>query len=440
MEIERKKARWIRVLIVFLAIGLCLGLYFRQKNKEVVLELGVFASSNWDVASANSFIIIDEAIARFEEEHPGVKVHYYSGVLKEDYSEWFSRKLLEGEEPDVFMVLDTDFNQFCSMGVMKNLDELIQRDTGFDENRYFTSTYVSGKYQGSQYALPYETVPTMMFVNKTLLTQEGIEVPEEDWTWNDLYRICQKVTKDSNGDGIIDQFGIYNYNWKDAVYSNGCDIFSDNGGESYFADERLVESVKFIRQLTELNRGQKVMQEDFNGGNVAFMPLTFAEYRTYKTYPYKIKRYANMTWDCITMPAGDHGENVSEVNTLLMGISAHTQKEKLAWEFLKLLTYDEEMQMELFQYSQGASVLRNVTQSETAENIIQEDMEKDDKVIDSALLGKVIEEGRVEPKFKKYQQAISLADSEIGQILEEDKTLDSSLKILQRSVNSFLQQ
>ena len=51
----------------------------------------------------------------------------------------------------------------------------------------------------------------MMFVNKTLLTQEGIEVPEEDWTWNDLYRICQKVTKDSNGDGIIDQFGIYNY-------------------------------------------------------------------------------------------------------------------------------------------------------------------------------------------------------------------------------------
>ena len=61
MEIERKKARWIRVLIVLLAIGLCLGLYFRQKNKEVVLELGVFASSNWDVASANSFIIIDEA-------------------------------------------------------------------------------------------------------------------------------------------------------------------------------------------------------------------------------------------------------------------------------------------------------------------------------------------------------------------------------------------
>ena len=96
--------------------------------------------------------------------------------------------------------------------------------------------------------------------------------------------------------------------------------------------------------------------------------------------------------------------------------------------------------MELFQYSQGASVLRDVTQSPITESVIQQDMEKDERVIDSELLGKVIEEGRVEPKFKKYQQAISLADSEIGQILEEDKTIDSSLKILQRSVDSFLQQ
>lgn len=440
MKLENWKAKLISISIILIGVVLCVGFYLQQKNKEEVLELGVFASSNWNVASANSFIIIDEAIARFEQEHPGVKVHYYSGVLKEDYSEWFSRKLLEGEAPDVFMVLDTDFDQFCSMGVMKNLDELILHDEDFHEEKFFTSTYACGSYRGSQYALPYETVPTLMFVNKTLLTQEGIQMPDEDWTWQDLYNICKKVTKDSNGDGIIDQFGIYNYSWQDAAYSNGCTLFSENGGESYFADDKFVESVKFIRQLTELNQGQKVMQEDFNGGNVAFMPLTFAEYRTYKTYPYRIKRYANMTWDCITMPAGDHGENLSEVNALLMGISAHTQKEKLAWEFLKLLTYDKEMQMELFQYSQGASVLRDVTQSPITESVIQQDMEKDERVIDSELLGKVIEEGRVEPKFKKYQQAISLADSEIGQILEEDKTIDSSLKILQRSVDSFLQQ
>lgn len=429
---------WV-ALAVFLCITLLL-LARRGKKKEIILEFGMFTGSNWDVATANSFVIIDKAIARFEEEHPGVHIHYYSGVLKEDYSEWFSRKLLVDREPDVFMVLGTDFNQFSSLGVMKNLNELMEQDASFDPEKYFSSAFCTGQYGGIQYALPYETVPTLMFVNKTLLTKEGISMPDQDWTWEDLFEICERVTKDTDGDSVPDQFGIFNYDWMDAVCSNGGEIFDSDGTQGYFTDERLVESVKYIRQLNELNQGQKVVQEDFNNGNVAFMPLTFAEYRTYKTYPYKIKRYANFQWDCITMPAGTQGDNLSQVETLLMGISASTKEEMLAWEFLKLLTYDEELQTEIFRYSQGASVLKAVTQSSEMESIVQEDMEEGDTVISGKLLGRVIEEGHIEPQFKRYEQALALADSEISNILENDKTVDSSLKILQRTINNYLRQ
>ncbi len=433
----KKKYGWGAAILVLgaavLAAGFC-------RKKETVLEFGMFTGSNWDVANANSFVIIDKAIARFEQEHPGVRIHYYSGVMKEDYSEWLSRKLLAGKEPDVFMVLGTDFNQFSALGVMKDLDSRIQEDPDFEPDRYFSSAFRTGQYGGAQYALPYEVVPTLMFVNKTLLTKEGIEMPDQDWTWEELYDICRKVTKDTDGDGILDQFGIYNFDWMDAVCSNGGEVFQADGSSCYMADDRIVESVKYIRQLNALNQGQKVVQEDFNGGSVAFMPLTFAEYRTYKTYPYKIRRYANFQWDCITMPAGSQGENLSQVDTLLMGISANTRKEELAWEFLKLLTYDESVQTEIFQYSQGASVLKAVTQSREMENIVQEDMEEGDTVISGNLLGRVIEEGYIKPQFRRYEQALALADSEINLILENDKSVDSSLKILQRTINSYLQQ
>ncbi|MCD8083605.1 MAG: extracellular solute-binding protein [Clostridiales bacterium] len=411
-----------------------------RSDRETVLEFGMFTGSNWNVANANSFVIIDKAIERFEEEHPGVRIHYYSGVRKDDYSEWFSRKLLAGEQPDVFMVLGTDFNQFSSMGVMKDLGPLMEQDESFDETKYFSSTFRAGQYRDVQYALPYETVPTLMFVNKTLLVKEGIEIPHLDWTWGDMYRICEKVTKDLDGDGILDQFGSYNFDWTDAVYANGGEIFEPDGRECYLTDDRVVESVQFVQRLNELYDGKKVTQEDFNSGVVAFMPLTFAEYRTYKTYPYKIKKYASFQWDCITMPAGYQGGNYSQVDTLLMGISADTNKQELAWEFLKLLTYDERIQMEIFRSSQGSSVLKAVTQSREMESIVQEDMEGSDTVIGGDLLGRIIEEGHVEPQFKKHEQALALADSEIGQILENDETIDSSLKILQRTVNSYLQQ
>lgn len=434
-----KKKAFACLAVLGAAVLLC-GAAWSGRQKETVLEFGMITGSNWDVANANSFTIIDQAIERFESEHPGVKIHYYSGVRKDDYSEWFSRKLLAGKEPDVFMVLGTDFNQFSSMGVMKNLEPLMEKDTDFDPEKYFSSALRTGQYGDVQYALPYETVPTLMFVNKTLLAKEGIAMPNPDWNWDTMYSICEKTTKDLDGDGVPDQFGCYNFGWQDAVYSNGGEIFTSDGKESNFTDEKVVEAIQFVRRLNDLYQGRKVTQEDFNAGNVVFMPLTFAEYRTYKTYPYKIKRYTNFQWDCITMPAGYQGGNLSQVDSLLMGISAHTKHEQLAWEFLKLLTYDESIQTEIFRSSQGASVLKAVTESKEMESIVQEDMEESDTVISGSLLGRIIEEGRIEPQFKRYEQALALADSEIGQILENDETIDSSLKILQRTVNSYLQQ
>lgn len=435
------KRKWIGVLLgTAVLAAVAGGVAYASGEREVVLEFGMFTGSYWDVANANSFTIIDQAIETFEAAHPGVRIHYYSGVDKDDYSEWFSRKLLRNETPDVFMVLGSDFHQFTSMGILKDLGPLMAADDTFDESAYFTSAFVSGQYDGIQYALPYETVPTLMFVNQTLLNKEGITVPDENWTWEEFYKICRQVTQDINGDGILDQFGTYNYGWLEAAHSNGADLFNQGGTQSYFGDEKTVQAVKFIAQLQELYQGQTVTQEDFNAGKVAFMPLTFAEYRTYKTYPYKIKRYSNFQWDCITMPAGSQGDNISQVDTLLMGISANTRQTQLAWEFLKLLTCDPTIQTEIFRQSQGASVLKSVTGSRQVEAILQEDMDEGDRVISGALLSRVIEEGCIEPQFKKYEQAMSLANSRINTLLDADNVVDSEMKILQHEVDAYLQQ
>ena len=52
------------------------------------------------------------------------------------------------------------------------------------------------------------------FYNKTLIDREGLPDPyalykENKWTWERCDEIVRKATKDTNGDGEIDQFGIY---------------------------------------------------------------------------------------------------------------------------------------------------------------------------------------------------------------------------------------
>jgi len=424
---------------IVIMLALSLAFYICGRNKVITLELGIFAGSNWDVANANSYVIIDKAIEKFEQQHKNVKIHYYSGILKRDYSEWLTKQLLLGKMPDVFMILSDDFNHLASLGALKNLEKLMEKDASFRKDEYFTTALMTGQYNGTQYALPYETVPTLMFVNKTLLMKEGIKVPDSDWTWDDMYEICKMVTKDTDGDGHLDQFGSYNYDWLDAAYTNGMVLFEEGDTKINLVNEKVTQAVKFMKQLYDLNQGRKVTQDDFDSGRVAFMPLSFANYRTYKTYPYKIKKY-HFQWDCITLPAGEYGANISEVNTLLMGINNKSRHEKLAWEFLKLLTYDEEIQMDIFRYSQGASVLKKVTGSKEAEIILQEYMEESEKVIDNELLSRVIEQGVVAPQFLRYKEAVSLASSEIQNIIENDKNIDSSLKILQNKINQYLKQ
>lgn len=421
-------------------------MYFwsRPQAQTQELEFGMFTGSNWGVENADAFVIIDRAIERFEESHPGVTVRYTSGIEKKDYSEWCAKRLLEGEMPDVFMVLDTDFNQYCSLGILQELNTFIESDPEFQSEEIFQTAMDIGKgMEEIQYALPYEVVPTMLFVNKTLLRQEGIEMPQQDWTWDDFLEICRKVTKDTDGDGRIDQFGTYNYSWQDAMYTSGGSAFDNEKQNVDFSNQYVIESVKFMKELLALNQGENVTQEDFDAGKVAFMPLTFAEYRTYKTYPYKIKKYSNFQWDCTTFPGRTHGENISKVDALLIGINHDSTEKELAWEFLKELVCGYESQLDIFRYSQGVSVLESVARSEKTASIIQEDMDKEEQVISGELLCDVIEHGTITPKYyqyETYEQMISLANTEITEIFEKNKNIESSMKIFQREIRKYLNQ
>ena len=429
-------------MAVLVAALLCIAgliIYGQNIRRPQVLEFGMFGDSYWEVANADGYVIIDKAIKKFEKLHPEIKIHYYSGIPKDDYEEWLARKILKGDAPDVFMILSEDFSHMVSLGLLENLDKEIQEDKSVEIRDYYETSLEAGKIDDRQYALPYETVPTLMFVNKTLLEKEGIPVPDADWSWDDLYRICKKVTKDLDGDGRLDQFGTYNYGWLEALYSNDGKIFDPQGKKCYLTSERTEESVRFIQRINELYQGEKVTRETFDAGNVAFMPLSFAEYRTYKTYPYKIKKYSDFQWDCITLPAGSMGDNISRVDSLLIGISSESRQKDMAWEFLKMLTNDREIQMELFRYSQGASVLKEVTNSKEAEEILKKDTEKSDKIIDHNLLNQVIMNGRVVKEFPKYKEAMALAEGEVSKLYDSSTNVESALKITQRMVTNLLE-
>mgnify|MGYP002623390215 CR=1 FL=1 len=434
LKFNRQK---IFAAIISAVLILSAAIYF-QNQQTKILRVGIFAGSNWDVPQGEPYAIFDELIKNFETKYSNVKVEYISGIKKEDYAEWLAEQFIKGAEPDIFFLLSDDFNLYASKGALMDLTDFIEDDEKFSAEVYYPATFQYGQFENKSYALPCESNLTFMFVNKTLLSREGISMPKNNWTWKDFLEICRKVTRDTNGDGVIDQFGWYDYSWQEAAVSNGVTFFRDDGRASYFADSRMEETVKFMIELRNIHKGHEVTPKDFDMGRVAFRPFTFSEYRTYKPYPWRIKKYTSFEWDCIKMPAGPSGGNISILNTLLVGMSARTKNKILAWELMKNICYDKVTQQMILKKSQALPVRRDVVISSEAQEIFSWDLAENNAMTPKDI-SDAMDNSIMPTKFRNYDAAMLYADAEILKIIDGTVPLNNSLNKLQKEINAFLQ-
>lgn len=73
---------------------------------------------------------------------------------------------------------------------------------------FFPNLLKMSEFKGQLVAIPWFTDCRALFYRKDLLAAEGIPEPTTSWTWDQFLTYAKKLTKDLNGDGIIDQYGF----------------------------------------------------------------------------------------------------------------------------------------------------------------------------------------------------------------------------------------
>lgn len=424
-----RKRKIILLIVLLICTFMSIAFFIYQKNKVIHIEFGLFAGSNWDVPIDKCYKIYDEAIEKFEKEYPNIKVTYRSGTLKGDYSEWLAQKVLNDDEPDVYIVLEEDFNTFSSIGMLKDLNSFIEKDDEFELDTFYNKALEAGVYEEKRFSIPMEIVPSLMCMNVTLLNREGISLPENDWTWEEFYQICKKVTKDTDGDFIIDQFGVYGYQWDQAFYSNGQVLFDEKGKSIQFKDLAMEETINLVKSLNELNFGARVKAKDFDKGKVAFRPFTLAEYRAYKGYPYSINKYSAFEWKYVSFPKGPGGDNIAESTPLLIGMSSRTKEGKAAWEFIKFLTYNEDTQVNVWNYTNGMP-----SNKKAAKKIFELQNSETTGALDYDMVSNIIEDSVISLRFKNYNQMKEVIDQIIYLGVIEEKNTSQLVRDIKREI------
>lgn len=136
------------------------------------------------------------------------------------------------------------------------------------------------------------------------------------------------------------------------------------------------------------------------------------------------------------MPLISSNDKGSEISSLLMGISSRSKNADIAWEFLKMLTYEKETQKDLYKYSQGISSLKSINKSKDIVCLLGKDNKENQ--INVNLLDEVMNKTLEHSRFKKYNQALNLIDIKINDMIRNKSDIDIGLLELQKDINKYL--
>lgn len=414
---------------VLISLGLCLvlALSIGYVNRPVVLRLGIFTGSSWGVPSTETYEYIDKIIERFEKKYPNVQVTYDSGIRRTDYSSWMADQILSGECPDVFLVPDTDFYSYVELGVLKNLNSCLSSDETFDSVLFYSGTLEQGRYHFEQFALPFEYNPKLMLVNQSLLSREGISIPEEDWSVDEFISICRQVTKDTDHNGTIDQFGVLGYDWEDILNAYNIQLEKEDG-ELELNKPMVRQALQKLIDLEKLCVQNAPAQNDLDEGRVAFAPMSYAEFITYNPYPWRIKRYSSFDWMCIPMPSQSGIPAHYEGSAVLMGISSRTFHTGPAWNLLKEFCLEKESQKEIITKGLGISPLAI---NETDKKILSY---YDELGISLSSIDQIMEQ-ETQIHTTLDESVKDQISSTIQRIVENNEDLDIALMELEQKLN-----
>lgn len=267
------------------------------------------------------------------------------------YEETYTTALNSGEGPDVGYMYNEMFPTYIDAGAVEDMSSYVT-DEDKKEYKYLSN----GNMMDGQYGWPLVTgVPFVLYYNEDILNALGEKAPE---TWDDFARICQEATKDTDGDGKVDQYGfacgmntsdigamqILNAYYYSALWQNGGQVYNDGLKSVSFADEAGKEAVTWLKGLTSY------MNEDFMslswsdafsnvfGAGKAAFGITRSSQTDGTTFA---ETYPDLNWNFVTSLKNKDFGTFGATDCLTL-MSACEDKD-LAMDFIKYVTGSEFM-------------------------------------------------------------------------------------------------
>ncbi|MUT68261.1 sugar ABC transporter substrate-binding protein [Paenibacillus sp. NEAU-GSW1] len=286
----------------------------------------------WDANQAKGIrTMADE----FEKANPGIKID----IEVTGWSEYWT--MLEagatgGSLPDVFWMHSNEIYRYASNNMLLDLTDRLKNSTKADLSKFPEGLNQIYNFEGKQYAVPKDFDTIGLWYNKTMFDEAKLEYPNENWTWDDLYKAAKALTKDGKY-GILTPFhnqeGYYNF-----VYQNGGTIISADKKSGY-DDPKTIEALEYYIKFIRDGLSPEIYDDAARGEAIQNGVAAMGFFGSWNLSGFTANEFMAKNFDVAPLPKKE--KQASIFNGLGNAIAFNTKHPEEAWKFVEYLSSKE---------------------------------------------------------------------------------------------------
>ncbi|WP_202078975.1 sugar ABC transporter substrate-binding protein [Caldalkalibacillus salinus] len=379
-----------------------------------------------------------EAIrAEFEKVNEDINVELVN-LPSEGYSQKQMTMMTAGNPYDVIQLAEQSY-AFAARGTLEDLSPYIERD-GVDLNDFYDVGIESYTHEGRVYGMPLRLGSMMMFYNKNLFDEHGLDYPDETWTWEDVIEAGEVITDHDEGVFGLSALGGWWASIAQFLHSNGGSILSEDRTAFNLDSPESLAAIELMNEIVnerDISPSASQIPEGvdlWTSGRIGMMV----------DGPWHIlSSQANITdfdWDITVAPKGTQHASPTFSNAFHM--SKASKNKEAAWEVIKFWTGPEAQAILAEEHGDTPSMIA-VAESDTYLELGDNPPENFELMLESlntafapevtlmwGEINQVVQEGfsRVIDLNEPIEDVMPDVKSEVEDLLEEDKRLQEQFE------------
>lgn len=289
-----------------------------------------------------------ELAAAFEARHPEIDLELIHIPSASDYRQRLGVDFAAGDPADVVLINYRRYAPFAAMGVLEPLAPYLRGSDLIGQEDFFGQAVDPFRWRGQLMCIPQNISSLVVYYNKDLFDQAGLDYPSDDWTWDDFLATAQALTRDLDDDGRADQYGLGTeasiFRVAPFIWQNGGELVVEeaNGTPVRLAlDSRAArEAVEwFVALQTEHGVMPDALAEAAENSESRFLNGRTAMFLNSRRGVPTYRRIDDFDWDVAALPQRLAEAGILHSDAYCM--AAATEDKDAAWAFIEFANSPE---------------------------------------------------------------------------------------------------